>query len=72
VLFLLLTIVVIVAAVAPSAVASYLTVFGSGQEDSVNSYSNEDYIEGRENHIQQWNWYLQISFYSFYYFLRQF
>jgi hypothetical protein len=68
VLFLLLATVAIVAAVIPSTISSYLTIFGSAQEESINAYSNEDYIEGRENLIEEWNWYLKINFYSYYYF----
>ncbi len=68
VLLFSLAMVAIIAAVVPSTVSSYLTVFGGGQEDSINAYSNEDYIEGRINHIEEWNWYVRINFYSYQYF----
>jgi len=68
VLFFMLAMVAVVTAIIPSTISSYLTIFGGGHEESINAYSNEDYIEGRINHIEEWNWYVKLNFYSYQYF----
>ncbi|WP_027124318.1 EpsG family protein [Gelidibacter mesophilus] len=37
--------------------------------EKVEDYTNQDYIEEREQHTQNWNWYIQFNQYSNYYFL---
>jgi hypothetical protein len=37
--------------------------------EKIEDYTNENYIEQREQHTTKWNWYIRFNQYSYYYFL---
>ncbi len=67
-LLILLTLTFVVTLAFPALVSANLNIFGGGLEEKINSYTNEDYIENREDHLDEVNWYVKFNFFSYYYF----
>jgi hypothetical protein len=68
ILFAILFLVYITSNAFPSLISSYLGFLGDSMESQVTGYTNETYMEGREAHAKNWNWYVQFNALSTYYF----
>lgn len=68
ILFLILTIALIFSYALPALLTSYMSFFGGSVESKLTGYTGEDYLETREEHVQNWNWYIQFNLVATYYF----
>lgn len=50
-------------------ISSNAGIFGSGIQNRLTGFTGEGYLEGRSEHITQWNWYVQINLFATIYFL---
>jgi hypothetical protein len=68
VLYLSLLFVVFFSSVFPTFLAENISFFGKVSESKLEAYTQEGFVETRVNHLQVWNWYVYLNFYSTYFF----
>jgi len=67
-LYTLLVIGIVVTLLFPTFLTSFNDLLGGSYESKLQAYSGEDYINEREDHVQKWNWYVQVNLVATYYF----
>ena len=67
-LFLFLIITFLLSSIFPTFITTYISFFGDSIGNKVQTYSGDDFVELREEHTNQWNWYIKFNQFSTYYF----
>jgi len=68
ILYSLIILFIIFGSLFPSFIEQNLDIFGKASESKFDAYTQEGFVETREEHLQVWNWYVYFNFYSTYFF----
>jgi hypothetical protein len=68
ILYILLLLALFFSSVFPSFLEQNLALFGNTTLDKYNAYTQEGFVETREDHLEVWNWYVYFNFYATYLF----
>jgi hypothetical protein len=67
-LYIALLFVVLFSTAFPSFIQENLSFLGKVTETKLDSYTQEGFVESREEQLQKWNWYIYFTFYGSYFF----
>lgn len=68
IIYLALLFAVLFSSVFPTFLEQNITLFGNITSDKFNAYTQDGFLETREDNLEVWNWYVYFNFYATYYF----